>query len=130
MTIDKKAVIQNAPYVIFFWLGDKLSCSVRLSGTNIVSGLMKGIAELFNAPFFSFNPIDMLIGAATALAVKGVLYIKSKNAKKYRKGKYAPICWVGSCDILYSISFRSSSVTGQRSTIFLFLFAIYILRFL
>ena len=100
MTIDKKAVIQNAPYVIFFWLGDKLSCSVRLSGTNIVSGLMKGIAELFNAPFFSFNPIDMLIGAATALAVKGVLYIKSKNAKKYRKGiEYGSARWGTAEDI-------------------------------
>ncbi len=94
MTIDRKKVIANAPYVIFFWMGDKLGYALRVYEGNQLSALMKGIAELFHAPFFSFNPLDMLIGAGAAVAIKGILYIRSKNAKKYRKGvEYGSARW-------------------------------------
>ena len=100
MTIDKKKVIANAPYVIFFWMGDKLGYALRVYEGNQLSALMKGIAELFNAPFFSFNPLDMLIGAGAAVAIKGILYIRSKNAKKYRKGiEYGSARWGTAEDI-------------------------------
>ena len=100
MTIDKKKVIANAPYVIFFWIGDKLGYALRVYEGNQLSALMKGIAELFHAPFFSFNPLDMLIGAGAAVAIKGILYIRSKNAKKYRKGvEYGSARWGTAEDI-------------------------------
>ncbi len=100
MTIDKKVIIANAPYVLFFWLGDKLGYSLRVYEGNKISALMKGIAELFKSPLFSFNPIDMLIGAVTAVAIKGILYIRSKNAKKIRKGiEYGSARWGTAEDI-------------------------------
>lgn len=100
MTIDKKKVIANAPYVIFFWIGDKLGYALRVYKGNQLSAFMKGIAELFHAPFFSFNPLDMLIGAGAAVAIKGILYIRSKNAKKYRKGiEYGSARWGTAEDI-------------------------------
>lgn len=100
MTIDKKVIIANAPYVLFFWLGDKLGYALRVYEGNKISALMRGIAELFKSPLFSFNPIDMLIGAATAAAIKGILYIRSKNAKKFRKGiEYGSARWGTAEDI-------------------------------
>ena len=100
MTIDKKVIIANAPYVLFFWLGDKLGYSLRVFEGNKISALMKGIAELFKSPLFSFNPIDMLIGVVTAVAIKGILYIRSKNAKKFRKGiEYGSARWGTAEDI-------------------------------
>ncbi len=100
MTIDKKKVIANAPYVIFFWIGDKLGYALRVYEGNQLSALMKGIAELFHAPFFSFNSLDMLIGAGAAVAIKGILYIRSENAKKYRKGvEYGSARWGTAEDI-------------------------------
>ena len=100
MTIDKKVIIANAPYVLFFWLGDKLGYSLRVFEGNKISALVKGIAELFKSPLFSFNPIDMLIGVVTAVAIKGILYIRSKNAKKFRKGiEYGSARWGTAEDI-------------------------------
>lgn len=100
MTIDKKVIIANVPYVLFFWLGDKLGYSLRVFEGNKISALMKGIAELFKSPLFSFNPIDMLIGVVTAVAIKGILYIRSKNAKKFRKGiEYGSARWGTAEDI-------------------------------
>lgn len=100
MTIDKKKVIANIPYVLFFWLGDKLGCSLRVYEGNKISALMNGIAELFKPPLFSFNPYDILIGIGTAVAVKGILYVKSKNAKKFRKGiEYGSARWGTAEDI-------------------------------
>ena len=100
MTIDKKVIIANAPYVLFFWLGDKLGYSLRVFEGNKISALMEGIAELFKSPLFSFNPSDMLIGVVTAVAIKGILYIRSKNAKKFRKGiEYGSARWGTAEDI-------------------------------
>ena len=100
MTIDKKVIVANVPYVLFFWLGDKLGYSLRVFEGNKISALMKGIAELFKSPLFSFNPIDMLIGVVTAVAIKGILYIRSKNAKKFRKGiEYGSARWGTAEDI-------------------------------
>ena len=98
--IDKKKIAAYLPYVIFFWGGDKLAFSCRTDSGNVIAGLMKGIAELFHAPLFSFNPLDMLIGVITALTVRGVLYLRSKNAKKFRKGiEYGSARWGTAEDI-------------------------------
>lgn len=100
MTIDKKKVIAYFPYILFFWLGDNLGCSLRVYEGNKISAFMNGIAELFKPPLFSFNPYDILIGIGTAIAVKGILYVKSKNAKKFRKGmEYGSARWGTAEDI-------------------------------
>ena len=91
---DKKKIISNLPFLIFFWIFDKLSYTVRLSEENILISVVKGVSELTKAPLLSFHFTDILIGTIGALAVKGILYLRSKNAKKFRKGvEYGSARW-------------------------------------
>lgn len=91
---DKKKIISNLPFLIFFWIFDKLSYTVRLSEENILISVVKGVSELTKAPLLSFHFTDISIGAIGALAVKGILYLRSKNAKKFRKGiEYGSARW-------------------------------------
>ena len=91
---DKKKNIVNLPYLIFFWIFDKLSYAVRLSEENILISVVKGVSELTKAPLLSFHFTDISVGIVGALAVKGILYLRSKNAKKFRKGiEYGSARW-------------------------------------
>ena len=91
---DKKKIISNLPFLIFFWIFDKLSYAVRLSEENILISAVKGVSELTKAPLLSFHFTDISIGVIGALAVKGILYLRSKNAKKFRKGiEYGSARW-------------------------------------
>ena len=94
MTADKKKLISNLPFLIFFWIFDKLSYAVRLSEENILISVVKGVSELTKAPLLSFHFTDISVGIVGALAVKGILYLRSKNAKKFRKGiEYGSARW-------------------------------------
>ena len=94
MTVDKKKLISNLPFLIFFWIFDKLSYAVRLSEENILISVVKGVSELTKAPLLSFHFTDISAGIIGALAVKGILYLRSKDAKKFRKGiEYGSARW-------------------------------------
>lgn len=100
MKIDKKVIITNLPYLFIFWIADKLAYMYRITEGNKLFAVVKGVSELFQAPVLSFHLVDLLIGVLGALAVKGVLYIKGKNAKKYRKGiEYGSARWGTAEDI-------------------------------
>ena len=100
MTADKKKIISNLPFLIFFWIFDKLSYAVRLSEENILISVVKGVSELTKAPLLSFYFTDISVGIVGALAVKGILYLRSKNAKKFRKGiEYGSARWCTPEDI-------------------------------
>ena len=100
MKIDKKVILANLPFLFIFWLADKLAYSYRINEGNKIMALVKGVSELFKAPVLSFHIFDLLIGVLGALAVKGVLYVRSKNAKKYRKGmEYGSARWGTAADI-------------------------------
>ena len=100
MKIDKKVILANLPFLFIFWLADKLAYSYRINEGNKIMALVKGVSELFKAPVLSFHIFDLLIGGLGALAVKGVLYVRSKNAKKYRKGmEYGSARWGTAADI-------------------------------
>ena len=91
---DKKKIISNLPFLIFFWIFDKLSYTVRLSEENILISVVKGLSKLTKAPLLSFHFTDISVGIVGALAVKGILYLRSKNAKKFRKGiEYGSARW-------------------------------------
>ena len=97
---DKKKFISNLPFLIFFWIFDKLSYAVRLSEENILISVVKGVSELTKAPLLSFHFTDISVGIVGALAVKGILYLRSKNAKKFRKGiEYGSARWGTAEDI-------------------------------
>ena len=100
MKIDKKFIISNLPYLFIFWLADKLMYMYRITEGNKIFAVVKGVSELFNAPILSFHIADLSIGALGALAVKGILYVRSLNAKKYRKGiEYGSARWGTAADI-------------------------------
>ena len=97
---DKKKIISNLPFLIFFWIFDKLSYAVRLSEENILISVVKGVSELTKAPLLSFHFTDISVGIVGVLAVKGILYLRSKNAKKFRKGvEYGSARWGTAEDI-------------------------------
>ena len=97
---DKKKIISNLPFLIFFWIFDKLSYTVRLSEENILISVVKGVSELTKAPLLSFHLADISVGILGTLAVKGILYLRSKNAKKFRKGiEYGSARWGTADDI-------------------------------
>ena len=100
MKIDKKAILSNLPFVFIFWIADKLAYMCRITEGNKIFALVKGVSELFKAPILSFHILDLLFGVLGALAVKGILYVRSKNAKKYRKGaEYGSARWGTAADI-------------------------------
>lgn len=101
MRIDKKLkkkLILNAPYVLFAYLFDKAAQAIRLApGSNASQKLLRlgdGFRTALANPFPSFHPIDLLIGIAGAVVVWIAVYIKGKNAKKFRKNmEYGSARW-------------------------------------
>ena len=61
---------------------------------------MDGCSAAFANAAPSFHPFDLLIGVAGAAALRLMVYCKSKNAKKYRKGEeYGSARWGTAKDI-------------------------------
>ena len=94
----KKALLPNLPYLLFAWLFDKLCQAVRLSpGADASEKLLRiaqGFTEAFASLWLSLHPLDLLLGAAGAALVRLAVYLKAKNAKKYRRGvEYGSARW-------------------------------------
>ena len=61
---------------------------------------MEGFAAAFQSALPSFHPIDLCVGVAAALLIRLAVYVKGKNAKKYRKNvEYGSARWGNSDDI-------------------------------
>ena len=59
-----------------------------------------GFAAAFSSIAPSLHPADLLIGIAGAVIIRLAVYMKGKNAKKYRKGmEYGSARWGGAEDI-------------------------------
>ena len=94
----KKLIIPNIPYVFIALLGTKLGEAARLAPGTDFAGKLTHIMEGFTAAFSSiapsFHPIDICVGIAAAGAIRLAIYIKSKNAKKFRKDiEYGSARW-------------------------------------
>ena len=94
----KKVLLPNLPYLLFAWLFDKLCQAVRLSpGADASEKLLciaQGFTEAFASLWISLHPLDLLLGVAGAALVRLAVYLKAKNAKKYRRGvEYGSARW-------------------------------------
>ena len=94
----KKILLPNLPYLLFAWLFDKLCQAVRLSPGADASEKLLCIAQGFTGAFaslwLSLHPLDLLLGVAGAALVRLAVYLKAKNAKKYRRGvEYGSARW-------------------------------------
>ena len=100
----KKLLILTAPYLLFVWLFMKVGEAFRLSPGADLSGkllnIMQGITAAFESPLPSLNGQDFLIGVAGTVILRIAVYMKGKNAKKYRKGvEYGSARWGTAEDI-------------------------------
>ena len=100
----KKLLILNAPYLLFVWLFMKIGEAFRLSPGADLSGkllhIMEGVTAAFENPLPSLNGQDFLIGVTGAVIMRLAVYLKGKNAKKYRKGvEYGSARWGNAKDI-------------------------------
>ena len=94
----KKFLLPNIPYVFIALFATKLGQAARLSPGADFSGkalhLMEGFAAAFQSALPSFHPIDLCVGVAAALLIRLAVYVKGKNAKKFRKNlEYGSARW-------------------------------------
>lgn len=94
----KKLLILNLPYFILGLYASKLGEAYRLAaGTTFadkLTHLMDGFAAAFSSPLPSFHPVDLLIGLCCGAGLRLAVYVKSKNAKKFRKNsEYGSARW-------------------------------------
>jgi len=100
----KKLILTNLPYLLFVYPFDKVAQAFRLAPGADLSAKLLAIGEGFTAAFsrmgLSFHPTDLLIGIAGALVLRLAVYMRSKNAKKYRHGvEYGSARWGTAADI-------------------------------
>ena len=100
----KKLFLLNLPYLLFVYPFDKLAQAFRLAPGADLSGKLLSIGDGFTAalssPCLSFQPTDLLIGIAGAVVLRMAVYLKGKNAKKYRHGiEYGSARWGTAADI-------------------------------
>ena len=94
----KKLALPNIPYVFIALFATKLGQAWRLAPGMDFSGkalhLMEGFATAFSSLVPSFHPIDLCVGVAAALLIRLIVYVKGKNAKKFRKNlEYGSARW-------------------------------------
>lgn len=105
MKFDIKRFLRlNFPYFFIFYFADKTLWLFRhCLGDTLFDrfyALISNYGLIFSRPLPSLHIYDLLAGVGTALAVKGILYTRKKNAKKYRQGvEYGSARWGTEKDI-------------------------------
>ena len=100
----KKYLLPNLPYLFFVYLFDKICQAVRLAPGLDASEKLLHIGQGFQTAFASsapsFHALDICVGILGAVLVRLAVYVKGKNAKKYRKGiEYGSARWGTAADI-------------------------------
>jgi len=125
----KKALLPNLPYVFIALLCTKLGQAARLATGADFAGkflhFLEGLSDAFSVPLPSFHPVDLCVGIAIAAvrdafaspmpsfhpadlgigiciaaAMRLAVYIKGKNAKKFRHNQeYGSARWGTAADI-------------------------------
>ena len=94
----KKIVIPNLPYLLFALLGTKCGQAARLAPgldfSQKALHILDGFRLAFESLLPSFHPADLLVGLLIAAALRLAVYVKGKNAKKFRKNmEYGSARW-------------------------------------
>ncbi len=94
----KRLITLNIPYVIVFYLVDKIAWLYRhCVGDSLMAKagvLFLNFQIAFENPLPSIHGYDLLAGLIGAVMVKLIVYMKGKNAKKYRHGEeYGSARW-------------------------------------
>ena len=94
----KKIILPNLPYLLFVLLGTKCGQAARLAPGMDYSQkalhILDGFRLAFKSLLPSFHPADLLVGLLIAAALRLAVYVKGKNAKKFRKNmEYGSARW-------------------------------------
>lgn len=96
----KKLLILNVPYFLIGAIATNLGEAWRIAaGTNMsekLQGMVTGgaFSAAFSNPMPSLHPIDLVVGVAVGGALRLAVYLKGKNAKKYRhNAEYGSARW-------------------------------------
>ena len=100
----KKLIILNIPYVVIGLFCTNIGEAWRMAaGTDLSTkllGFFTSMGAAWGNPMPSLHPFDLCIGLAIGAAFRLVVYVRSKNAKKYRHGEeYGSARWGGPKDI-------------------------------
>ena len=94
----KKWILPNLPYVGIALFATKLGQAIRIAPGADFSGkvlhMMDGMHAAFSTAAPSFHPLDLCAGVLVAAAIRLTVYVKGKNAKKFRKNtEYGSARW-------------------------------------
>ena len=94
----KKIILPNLPYLFIALFATKFPQAWRLAegvdASEKLLHLLDSLAGAFRSPLPSFHPLDLCIGILIAAAIRLAVYLKAKNAKKYRKNvEYGSARW-------------------------------------
>lgn len=94
----KKIIVPNIPYVVIGIIATKIGQAIRLAPGTDFQGkalhIMEGLTYAFENLLPSFHIFDIIVGATIAAGIRLAVYVKSKNAKKYRKNEeYGSARW-------------------------------------
>ena len=94
----KKIIVPNIPYVVIGIMSTKIGQAIRLAPGTDFQGkalhIMEGLTLAFEDIIPSFHIFDIIVGATIAAGIRLAVYVKSKNAKKYRKNEeYGSARW-------------------------------------
>ena len=100
----KKLIIKAVPYIAFSYVGNLIGFAYRTAEGNgfqeKILPFMSNLGVAFARIFPSLHPFDLLFGLVLAGVMRLVLYVKSKNKKKFRQGEeYGSAVWGGEKDI-------------------------------
>ena len=94
----RKLLILNSPYLLLVLLGTKLGQAARLAPGADFSAkalhILEGCKVAFSSLAPSFHPVDLCVGILAAGLIRLAVYVKGKNAKKFRKNvEYGSARW-------------------------------------
>ena len=100
----KKYLIPNIPYLFILWACLKMGTAYRLAAGADFAHKLMGLGLTIGPAFADFapglHPFDWLIGIVGAAGFRLLIYVKSKNAKKFRRDEeYGSARWGGPKDI-------------------------------
>ena len=100
----KRLVILNLPYILTGLYTTNLGRAWRMAAgadmTEKMQSLMTVLPDALGRIIPSFHPLDLLVGLCCGAGLRLAVYLKGKNAKKYRHGsEYGSARWGSAKDI-------------------------------
>ena len=100
----KRLLILSIPYVVFGLISTNLGEAWRMAKVSVpnspILGMMGALPAAFGNLTPSFQPFDLCVGVICGVGLRLVVYLRGKNAKKYRHNEeYGSARWGNAQDI-------------------------------